>query len=59
MAVQPRAATTGNCKCGNKTHDKSWKAKAGLGLNAMAVTAAVCPRRTETGNPSGKRHCRS
>lgn len=23
----------------------------------MAVTAPVCPRRTEIGTPSGKRHC--
>jgi len=27
-----------------------------LGLNAIAVTAPVCPFRTEIGNPSGKRH---
>lgn len=40
-----------------KTHDKSWQKELGLGLNAIAVTAAACPCRTEIGNPSGKRHC--
>jgi hypothetical protein len=38
------------------THDKSWYVTVGLGLNAMAVTAEVCPLRTEIGSPSGKRH---
>lgn len=47
----------GNNNCGNETHDKSWYAELGLGLNAIAVTAPVCPRKTEIGNPSGKRHC--
>ena len=39
------------------THDNSWKAAPGLGLNAIAVTAPVCPLSTETGIPSGIRHC--
>lgn len=38
------------------THDKSWYMALGRGLNAMAVTAEVCPLRTEIGSPSGKRH---
>jgi hypothetical protein len=38
------------------THDNSWKAAPGLGLNAIAVTAPVCPLSTETGIPSGIRH---
>ena len=36
------------------TYDKSWKGY--FGLNAMAVTAPTCPRKTEIGYPSGKRH---
>jgi len=39
-----------------KTYDKSWYTAFGLGLNAIAVTAPVCPRKTDIGNPSGKRH---
>jgi len=39
-----------------KTYDKSWYTAFGLGLNAMAVTAPVCPRKTDIGKPSGKRH---
>lgn len=39
-----------------KTYDKSWYTAFGLGLNAMAVTAPVCPRNTDIGKPSGKRH---
>jgi len=39
-----------------KTYDKSWYTAFGLGLNAMAVTAPVCPLKTDIGRPSGKRH---
>ncbi|KAF5960570.1 hypothetical protein HYC85_001779 [Camellia sinensis] len=39
------------------TYDNSWYIELGRGLNAMAVTAPICPRKTEIGNPSGKRHC--
>ena len=39
-----------------KTYDKSWYAALVLGLNAIAVTAPVCPRKTDIGKPSGKRH---
>lgn len=37
-------------------YDRSWYTELGLGVNAIAVTAPVCPRKTEIGNPSGKRH---
>jgi hypothetical protein len=40
-----------------RTHDKRWYTEPSLGLNAMAVTAPVCPCKTEMGIPSGKRHC--
>lgn len=38
------------------SYERSWYGDPGLGLNAIAVTAPVCPRRTETGKPSGNRH---
>lgn len=41
----------------NVTYDKSWYTELCLGLNAMAVTAPICPRKTEIGYPSGMRHC--
>lgn len=41
----------------NVTYDKSWYTELCLGLNAIAVTAPVCPRKTEVGIPSGMRHC--
>lgn len=40
-----------------KPYERIWYTALGLGLKAMAVTAPVCPRRTEIGCPSGKRHC--
>lgn len=40
----------------NLPYDRRWYTELGLGLNAIAVTAPVCPFKTEMGNPSGKRH---
>lgn len=37
-------------------YDRSWYTELVFGVNAMAVTAPVWPRKTEIGNPSGKRH---
>ena len=40
----------------NWPYDRRWYIEPGLGLNSIAVTAPVCPRNTEIGSPSGKRH---
>jgi hypothetical protein len=40
----------------NLPYDRRWYTELGLGLNAIAVTAPVCPFKIEMGNPSGKRH---
>ena len=40
-----------------QTHDKSWYTALGLGLNAIVLTAPVCPRKTDIDIPSGIRHC--
>lgn len=48
--------TTWNKNQKNQPYDNSWYTELGLGLKAIAVTAPVCPRKTEIGSPSGKRH---